>query len=303
MLGAVGKKPHTKLLSGTKFNNKASLMRAARPGDMIFAGAPWGISKQQNINKATISAIMGNPSGYHPLLVEKVNKNGTATVLELSSNKGFQRSTYGNSPDNYTLLRSKTNVAPAVKRMGKIVDVNDKLDRLLRQRGLTEKQVLQVRQSAHAGGGRKALATAGKELFIPNVFKKSRVGVGTFDTSVVDFEKNLTQHANSIASSIKKTGKLPRKNPLSCLGGMCTSPLARSGMPIGEKSGLKFVGPNDFLRSKSYEVIGHSPSKTPKFMGRAANQLLKAGPGGFRLGAGLVLGGAAYSLLKNRGKK
>ena len=85
LAGFVGKGSRLKLLSGKKFSNKPDLLRNAKSGDIIFTSAPWGQSKGQSINKAFISAVMGNPSGYHPLLVEKVNKDGTANVLELSS--------------------------------------------------------------------------------------------------------------------------------------------------------------------------------------------------------------------------
>lgn len=301
LTGFVGKGNRLKLLSGKKFTSKPDLLRNAKSGDIIFTSAPWGQSKSQSINKAFISAVMGNPSGYHPLLVEKVNKDGTANVLELSSDQGFKRSVYRgtNNPDNFTLLRSQKNVQPAVDRMARIVDANDRLDNLLKDRGLSSKQIAEVRRSAHPGGGKAALMTAGKELFVPQALKKNQgIGIQKFDQSVASFESDIVQHADEIANSIKRTGKIPKNNPLACLGGMCTSPLARSGMPITEKSSLKFVGPNDFLRSKNYKVVGYSPARRPSLGGRAANMLLRATPSALRVGAGLALGGLTLETLK-----
>ena len=221
--------------------------------------------------------------------------------VKLSSDQGFKRSVYKgtNNPDNFTLLRPQKNVQPAVDRMARIVDTNDRLDSLLKDRGLSRTQIAEVRRSAHPGGGRDALATAGKELFVPQALKKNQgLGIQKFDQSVASFEKNIVQHADEIASSMKRTGSLPKNNPLACLGGMCTSPLARSGMPITERSNLKFVGPNDFLRSKSYKVIGYSSSKTPSVGGRISNALLKATPAAIRVGAGLALGGLTLKALE-----
>ena len=317
-LGMAGKRQKLSLPGGPNLGVTSDLYRAARPGDLVMTGSPWGISRTRNINKALISSVMGNPTGYHPAVVKGKDAAGNLIVYEHGPDRGFREVTLKKSNRNHMSLFRPKDPKQMQRAMGNLenyIKTQDKLDKLLLDRGLSKNQVAATRASVYDKN--KSFGIAARELFVPRLRKVNRAKeIAQHEKILADFNRNLPQHADTIATSIKKTGKLPKKNPLSCIAGVCTSAFAGAGVPVSPKTPAKWVGPNDFLRTDKYKSIGFSSGVGQVGLGgryvkvtqpgagtKAMRTLLKASPSLLRLGAGAIAGTIAYSLLGKKGKK
>jgi len=294
--GLIGKTKELNPMAGKEFATSSDLARQAQKGDILMAGAP-GRTLSGGFNKTFINMGIGKPAGYHPTIVEGVTPDGRLTVLEHGPDKGWQRKTLGkDSQASLSLLRQKSQAGATstVDTARRYVAANEKLGTELLKHGLPEEEVLRIQKQAYSHRMNPAIGM--RELFLPKGRSKTSVATqrAGADKALHFFEQNTAQIAENLANK-SKAGQKITLSDLKCLGGVCTTVAAKSGVPVRAGTNLQYTSPNDILGSGKLRNVGYKRAVNSGTLGqRALHGVLRHAPNLVRGAAGVGLGALAY---------
>lgn len=296
-VGAIGKGGFSRWPTKANTENAADLIGKIQRGDIVMTTNPWGYSMGGNAKKFLAALGMGNAQGYHAVVVESVdNSKGTMTILELAPENGYQRRTINIKELKLaTVYRHKRAVTGerVIKNMANYVKFFDDLEKKLQARGIPAAEIKKIRTSTYHH--EKLVTTAAAEIFFPQVttFKRTR------SPSLEKRVANIDKIADSLEAMWKVEGKIPKNVPfIRSLGGICTTALNNSGMPVSHKALQGTIGPNDVMRSPGLKRIFSHASKSGGKTMRPLEWGFRVAPTAIRAAGGVGVAAGVSSIVK-----